>query len=658
MKTLLALTLSFTLATSTRADFASDFRAAIQAKDSARQVELVRENESGAVDFAVEVCEAIGEAPSEKLEKEYAAISSAWREVAGTRFVDHYYEYTSLLNPAVRRHRGSVLKRFEELTEEYDEAVAAKNRNRFPGMGGEFEGLAGSFDETGDIYHRAESWRYSGLCFDEPNRGDDADHHRAWEAYVEARRAREEIDLLDAVHEWLIERIDRLDAQGYGAPPTEEEQEAAAEARSAAATTISLSFEMVDEIDDVERTVYYADENFTTWNQAPLGVNGATNTFHTMEDSPEITRFGSSDVGIDLDGDGAEDIDIPLTGNIEPIQVTLEDGTPWAFLMAIGDERRIHQGIEVNLAPNDLNLTLFYANAGTMKGMLGEEEIRIFDDNMDGIYGSGAKAWQLTGLAPGNQEWQLDSIQIGGAKKTVPWSEFVQVGDQWYQFETTGKPDELIAHPAEPATGTLALDYKGLKPDYVIVRGTGKYENCFYDLTEGGKKGLEVPAGKYNLLTGRVSKGKRAQMMKALLTPGSAEPVTVREGGEATFELGAPFGFDFDFDVNGDMVTVNGMSVVVEGRGGEIYDRIWNAVPRPEVSLKKASSKKGGKGEKMRIIEVQLDIGVVPGGWSALWHPLNLELENKKYGPDVEVQLVEKKNKLFGKIESVWRGQE
>jgi len=658
MKTLLALTLSFALASSVRADFAGDFRAAMQAKDSAQQAALVKGDEKGAIAFAVAVCEAIGAAPSEKLEKEYAAISGAWREAVGTRFVDHYYEYVSLLNPSVRRHRGSILKRFEELSEEYAKAVAAKDTNRFPGMGGEFEGLAGSFNETGDIYHRAESWRYSGLCFDEDNLGGRADQHRSWEAYVEAVNAREQIDLLDAEHEWLTKRIDELDSQGHGAPPTEEELKSIKAARTAAATTISMAFEIADEIDDVERPVYFADENFTTWNQIPLGGKGATNSFHTMENSPEIVRLGASDAGIDLDGDGAEDIDIPLTGNIEAVEVTLENGNPWAFLAAMGDDRRVHQGIEVNMAPNDFNLIIYFANAGTMKGMLGDVEFRVFDDNMDGIYGSAGKIWQLTGLAPGNEEWQLDSIQLDGAKKTIPWSEFVQVGDQWYQLEVTGKAGDIVANPVDVSTGMLALDFKGLKPDYVVVRGTGKYENSYFDLTAGGKKGVEVPAGKYNLVTGRVSKGKRTQMMKALILGGSSPSVTVREGGEATFELGAPFGFDFGFDINGDELTVDGMSVVVEGRGGEIYDRIWNAVPRPEVSLRKAGAKKGSKGEKMRIIEVQTMIGTVPGSWGALWHPLNLQLDNKKAGAEVEVQLVEKKNKLFGKIESVWRGQE
>ena len=94
---------------------------------------------------------------------------------------------------------------------------------------------------------------------------------------------------------------------------------------------------------------------------------------------------------------------------------------------------------------------------------------------------------------------------------------------------------------------------------------------------------------------------------------------------------------------------------MVEGRGGELYDRIWNAVPRPEVSFRKVGTKKGSKGKKMRILEEQTLIAIVPGGWDALWHPLNMELPLRKTDKNLEVRLVESKNKLFGKIESVWR---
>ena len=41
-------------------------------------------------------------------------------------------------------------------------------------------------------------------------------------------------------------------------------------------------------------------------------------------------------------------------------------------------------------------------------------------------------------------------------------------------------------------------------------------------------------------------------------------------------------------------------------------------------------------------------------GWEAVWFPLDLALDVKGQG-EVEVQLVDKKHELFGKLESEWK---
>ena len=43
-------------------------------------------------------------------------------------------------------------------------------------------------------------------------------------------------------------------------------------------------------------------------------------------------------------------------------------------------------------------------------------------------------------------------------------------------------------------------------------------------------------------------------------------------------------------------------------------------------------------------------------GWPAAWFPLDTTVETKeKPGTEVEVQLVDKKHDLFGKVESDWK---
>ncbi len=102
-------------------------------------------------------------------------------------------------------------------------------------------------------------------------------------------------------------------------------------------------------------------------------------------------------------------------------------------------------------------------------------------------------------------------------------------------------------------------------------------------------------------------------------------------------------------------VTVAGASVTVVGSRGERYERTWGCAPRPDVMLRKAGSRKGGKGEKMGAV---MDLNAMEEGkrifsYGDTWRPLDTTVDNKY--DEVEVQLVEKKNKLFGKIESVWK---
>jgi hypothetical protein len=195
---------------------------------------------------------------------------------------------------------------------------------------------------------------------------------------------------------------------------------------------------------------------------------------------------------------------------------------------------------------------------------------------------------------------------------------------------------------------------KGVSADWLLVRGTGDREDCFFDLL-ANRGGVEVPTGTYELYTGQVSKGKRDQLAKALVCPSSNTPTwRVDPGQTAVVELGAPFGFDFDFTQDDERVTVDGGSIVVTGRGRETYQRLWNCVVHPELESRRAGSSRGGKEGKLRSAESQEDITDNQNDFSLAWRPFNYEFDKKKPGETLELQMLEKKNKLFGKIESDW----
>ena len=142
------------------------------------------------------------------------------------------------------------------------------------------------------------------------------------------------------------------------------------------------------------------------------------------------------------------------------------------------------------------------------------------------------------------------------------------------------------------------------------------------------------------------------QMMKAVILPTETMKVfDVREGENVTIQTGSPFTFDYEYAVASDGVTVDGTSIRVVGAGGESYERIYGAVPIPEASVRKKGGKRAIMTEKMKPALDQ--DGVQKHGWAALWKPLDKTFSVRV--DEAEVQLMEKKNRLFGKIESDWR---
>ena len=113
-------------------------------------------------------------------------------------------------------------------------------------------------------------------------------------------------------------------------------------------------------------------------------------------------------------------------------------------------------------------------------------------------------------------------------------------------------------------------------------------------------------------------------------------------------ELGGPFAFDFKADQDPKGCQVIGKTVAIVGKAGERYERPWLCVPKPLAAARKAGAKKGTKPTKMPSVDNTLD------GYDPTWFPKDLAIDVKNAEGGLEVQLTEKKNKLFGKISSPW----
>jgi hypothetical protein len=642
----------------------AEFEKAMAVGAHSEMERLVKGNTHAAVEWIIDTAQGIATKPNEALETRMEALRKAWKGGIGTKFADNMYEYFSLLEPALKGERLKLMGRYDKALARYNGNLVTKDQPTFGVLYVELEGLAGAFAEVGDHYHAGQSWLLVYNCIEERNRGEQADLYKACRALKNVVAERKLIDLQDQSYLGAATTYNYLKAQGYDAEAGAEggggESGPAGPPKSGpskegAAVVVTLGFEMILDYDAYERPSYYADELHNLWTRISLQKKGSQTTFSSLgELSPKLQRTGSAEVLIDADGDGQGEVKLPLRGNVDPIEFEIGGGAEkrrWGCLTKIGTSSDMYQNIQVSMSPNDDQMQIYLAPAASMAGEVGGIALRIIDENMDGVYGGEPKLWAHDGLTKDMLHPEFDSILIGDEKRARPWSEYQKIGEQWYRLEIVNGGTSLKAFPAELETGTLKLAYKGEKPTWLVVRGKGKLENCYFDLMQ---KGLELPAGAYELFCGDVRKGKKQQTVKALILPGKQmESWRVNAGEATTAKLGAPFGFAFDFEESEDSVVVKGESIAVTGAGGERYERLWNCVVRPEASYRPKGKGKGSKPEDMHVAMSQDEINEL--GWKVAWFPYDLTLEKKGKSEESEVQLIEKKNKLFGKIESDWK---
>jgi hypothetical protein len=653
--------------------FMQEFRKLMAIKADDEMAVLMRKNEAAAILSIIDVCETIGKGSSDQLEAEIDALGRIWKKIYGTRFVEIQYNYFSVdLRQALRKHRQELIEKYNLLRTEFQAAEKAKDTAKLAVLGETFNAMGDEFGDLGDGFMAGACYGTYAVCFEEGLNGTRADLRKACEAWGLFLQARESIDLKELLYNQAKARYEVLVAGGYNVPLEEGEPEGAPGAApgnasapgAAAAVPLNATFEMLADIEAIRRPLYTADGIFQVWPAVAMDKVGSKATFSTLENSPAVMRIGANKAVVDVDGDGKGDVDIPLTGKITPVQIQLGQAgatRPWAFLAVIGAERDTYQGVNPwNLAPSDDNMSIYVAPAASLVGTLNGVRVRVIDDNMDGLYGSAPKAWRWPGLLEGRDQPDVDSVVIGEAKVARPWSRLQKIGDAWFELAPSESGADLTAAPAQVKSGTLQLDLKGLPVTWLVVRGVGEgFETLFYELVNGGTNKVEVPAGTYEVYVGQIASGKKDQTMKALILPGSSSRTWKVGGGETTkLELGMPLTLDFEVKQDEETVTVDVKSLVVVGRGGETYQRLWNCVLTPEVNMRKAGSSKGKKETKLVAVGSQQQlVDDFKNDWAQLWFPIGEPIQKTIPGENFEVQLFEKKHKLFGKLESDWKGK-
>jgi hypothetical protein len=658
-------------------DFDKSFKQLLAVNDAQGMADLVRKSPDVAVRYVDDHCQLLAKGSTDELEKLIAALRSAWKASMQTSFVDKIYEYHSLMDSRVRNERQRMIDAYGKSAASFDENLAgAKKGSAFDTSAEEFTAIAEGFAAVGDLLNVGRSWSYVALCMDEGVRGKDANLFRACAAHKKSLEAFEAIGRAGPQMEELRSRYEFLKAGGFdkpepamaGAGGTGPDAAGPAPGQPASivesgpALALALAFETVDDPERYARPNFYSDSVYQAWPYLLL-KKGEPGKLDTQPESGVTLEFlGGVQVALN-DTSGTKAKPTTASGNVDVLTGTLKDKhgeRPWALATRIGTTQDTYQGRQIYLAPGDEYMFLFFSGAASMVGLLGETPLRVFDDNLDGVYGSPITYHSNWGLASGNFQPNFDTLVVGKGTRAIPWSQLVQVDGAWHKLEPAGGGSTLKATPVTVETGTLRLDYKGQAPSWLIVKGAGEFAECYFDVCQS-PKGVAVPVGDYELVAGLIQQGKKQQMMKCLVLGGATVGKwTVTAGKETVMQLGAPLRFDFELQRNGDKGVVKGASVRVIGSAGENYDRFWNCAPAPSVSTRKAGTKKGGKPEEMPRVMGDLnernDDNTPRWSFGDVWRPLDLEVELKRGNDAMEVQITEKKHKLLGSaIESDWK---
>ncbi len=643
----------------------TQFRQADDNGDFQRMGNLLRQNIFTAVFWVQLVATELAEEPTERRIKDMEGLKRGWRQTFQSGFVEQMERYHQLLRPEMRRARANLMPQYDRALTEYEEirttAPSDERTKRALHLSEIFEALGNAYLEVGDHLQASQSFVRAGFLLDETLLGAEARPRRALPLLKLGQEYRERIELRDPTYLQTAGRVSALEAE---LGPEETEPGAVDEIDESGLPGVSLGQAQVLEGTFVsyrypapfQRPAYAADEIYPAWFTLYLGADGSTRQFDAMgNDSPRIQRTGASAVVVV--GSDAKEIPVPMTGNVEEIRTVIgqgEEQRPWSFLARLPTDREMYQGFEINFGPSREQIILNVSPSAGMRIDVAGTPVVILDDNLDGVYGGEPRSWGFAGVIENTFQWDVDSVLIGTARRSVPFSELMRIGDQWYRFEPVHKGRAFEVRPATVRTGNVRLEARGITFENLVVRGTGPLAGLFFDLAQAGRTGLDLPVGRYELLYGVVRSGRRQAIEKALVVGGAGVGnLNVNRGETTTLTLGAPFAFGFRHTFDEVNLSIPGDSWHVVGSAGERYVRLWNLPLRPEVMHRVAGTRRASRPERVPFVtdtQTLLDRGV-----QVSWFPLNLILEHRQGRDDLEVQAQERRHKLFGRIETDWR---
>jgi hypothetical protein len=380
---------------------------------------------------------------------------------------------------------------------------------------------------------------------------------------------------------------------------------------------------------------------------------------------------------------GAEDSDtavaIDAGSRAKPTTFYLgsDKSLPYAMFFWIGTDQETTGMAKCNYSATDKLANIYYRSASSWVTQVGSEQLVFYDDDASGKPGDGEPfVGELKSHIVGDPAGSgavvplFDSMKIGKGKR-VPYSEFVKLANGWHYMEIASGADVALRplNPEYLKTGKVKLSWSGPKstaPVQLVIQGKGDYATAVFDIGRGAP--VEVPAGEYSVIWGRIVKGKGARSQIAQIYPTKdTESFLVKPGETHVLKMGGPFRLDFERE--GDRnASVNALSICVLESSGCKLTGMQGISLACDLMASKNENGKGAKevGEFVPFTNDQLILAAANFynnlGFMAACFPMpkgyregDMVLSVKLASEGMKLGLFVKKHKFFGKLETVWK---
>ncbi len=391
-----------------------------------------------------------------------------------------------------------------------------------------------------------------------------------------------------------------------------------------------------------------------------------------------LARLGANKFGISLESnDLKKAVEVDVGGKGKPTTFWLDSDkkVPYSMFFWAGSDKEKVGEADCNLMFTTDVANVYYRSAASWKTTVGAEAMVFYDDNCNGLIGDTdmtERPFKVATLGDhagdGTAVPLLDSMRIGKGPRQ-PFSAFVKLSTGWFHLRRD--KENVALRPLNPEyckTGKVKLVWNGPKPSapvQLVLQGAGDFKTAFFDVA-GGKE-VDVPAGNYSVIFGRIVIGKGARTQMAAIYQGASKAFAVEAGKTLELKMGAPF--TMQFERQGDEnSTVDALKILLQEASGCVLTDLQGLGLAPEVMAAKSDDGKGAKvvGKFLHFTDPELlnkaagkhtKLGLLcatfpmPEGYrdgAMLWNV-------KMPGTGWKMGLLMKKHVLFGVITSPWQ---